>query len=205
MMESQPTRFWLRLAALLTALVGTINLISAVTPSLPSRVRWLEKFFSVSSTGRGACLCRRDWFFAVGAGSKPLAAKTGCLVAHCRPADTFDRQSFNQRMGLRGKFTGGGVAGSTFVDASAIYSPVRSPFDCPRDSRFSGGAAVYAGIQHAWFLSTRSSLFGKLRSRFSHSANAGDVFFPTIMLSYSPQVDLAGFLPTRFISLVQLR
>jgi phosphatidylglycerol lysyltransferase len=37
-------RFWLRTAALLTALVGVVNLLSAVTPSLPDRIRWLEEF-----------------------------------------------------------------------------------------------------------------------------------------------------------------
>jgi phosphatidylglycerol lysyltransferase len=37
-------RFWLRVAALMTTLVGIVNLLSAVTPSLPNRVRWLEEF-----------------------------------------------------------------------------------------------------------------------------------------------------------------
>jgi phosphatidylglycerol lysyltransferase len=38
-------RFWLRLAAILTALVGMVNLVSAVTPSLHDRVSWLKEIF----------------------------------------------------------------------------------------------------------------------------------------------------------------
>jgi phosphatidylglycerol lysyltransferase len=42
------SRFWLRMAALLTALVGIVNLLSAVTPSLHNRVSELEEFFPFS-------------------------------------------------------------------------------------------------------------------------------------------------------------
>jgi phosphatidylglycerol lysyltransferase len=39
------TRIGLRIAALLTGAVGVVNLLSAVTPSLPERVEWLEQIF----------------------------------------------------------------------------------------------------------------------------------------------------------------
>lgn len=52
--EQQRTRFGLWTVSLLTALVGVINLLSAVTPSLPGRREWLELFFpfAVRSSGR---------------------------------------------------------------------------------------------------------------------------------------------------------
>jgi len=41
------------LIALLTAAMGVINVLSAVTPSMQSRLRWLEQYspFSVTSGG----------------------------------------------------------------------------------------------------------------------------------------------------------
>jgi phosphatidylglycerol lysyltransferase len=42
---SQKTRIGLWTASFLTGLVGVINLLSAVTPSLPDRRNWLEPFF----------------------------------------------------------------------------------------------------------------------------------------------------------------
>lgn len=44
-MLSQKTRIGLWTASFLTGLVGVINLLSAVTPSLPDRRNWLEPFF----------------------------------------------------------------------------------------------------------------------------------------------------------------
>ena len=44
-MLSQKTRIGLWTASFLTGLVGVINLLSAVTPSLPDRRSWLEPFF----------------------------------------------------------------------------------------------------------------------------------------------------------------
>ncbi|MCC0178841.1 DUF2156 domain-containing protein [Waterburya agarophytonicola K14] len=44
-MSRQRTRIGLWIAALLTGAVGLANLLSAVTPSLPERVDWLEQFF----------------------------------------------------------------------------------------------------------------------------------------------------------------
>ncbi|HEY9753421.1 MAG TPA: phosphatidylglycerol lysyltransferase domain-containing protein [Coleofasciculaceae cyanobacterium] len=41
---SRPTRIGLWSAALLTGLMGVVNLLSAVTPSLPARRAWLEEF-----------------------------------------------------------------------------------------------------------------------------------------------------------------
>ena len=43
-MLKQKTRIGLWIAALLTGLVGIANLLSAVTPSLPERVEWIEQF-----------------------------------------------------------------------------------------------------------------------------------------------------------------
>lgn len=63
-MRSQYNRFWLHIAALLTALVGIVNLISAVTPSLPNRVRWLAEYFP----------------FLVRAGAHIFAAAIGFLL-----------------------------------------------------------------------------------------------------------------------------
>ncbi|HEY9622676.1 MAG TPA: phosphatidylglycerol lysyltransferase domain-containing protein [Crinalium sp.] len=42
---NRQTRIGLWTAALLTGLVGVVNLVSAVTPSLPARVHWLHEFF----------------------------------------------------------------------------------------------------------------------------------------------------------------
>lgn len=44
-MLSRQTRFGIWVTALLTALVGVVNLWSAVTPSLPERVNWLREFY----------------------------------------------------------------------------------------------------------------------------------------------------------------
>ena len=44
-MLPQKTRIGLWMASFLTGLVGVINLLSAVTPSLPDRRNWLEPFF----------------------------------------------------------------------------------------------------------------------------------------------------------------
>ena len=44
-MRSQPERIGLWTAALLTGCVGVVNLLSAVTPSLPGRTAWLEQIF----------------------------------------------------------------------------------------------------------------------------------------------------------------
>lgn len=63
-MRSQYNRFWLHIAALFTALVGIVNLISAVTPSLPNRVRWLAEYFP----------------FLVRAGAHIFAAAIGFLL-----------------------------------------------------------------------------------------------------------------------------
>lgn len=63
-MRSRRTQVWLRLAALLTALVGVINLLSAVTPGIPNRVRWLEDLFP----------------FPVRAGAHVFAAIAGFLL-----------------------------------------------------------------------------------------------------------------------------
>ncbi len=57
-------RFWLWSVALLTAGMGIVNLISAVTPSLPNRVRWLEDLFP----------------FPVRAGAHVFAAVIGFLL-----------------------------------------------------------------------------------------------------------------------------
>ncbi|MCY7394245.1 MAG: hypothetical protein LH647_22940, partial [Leptolyngbyaceae cyanobacterium CAN_BIN12] len=48
------TQIGLWTAALLTGVVGMINLLSAVTPSLPERRDWLELFlpFDVRASGR---------------------------------------------------------------------------------------------------------------------------------------------------------
>ncbi|WP_377473285.1 MAG: hypothetical protein P2A85_14595 [Microcoleus anatoxicus] len=48
-MLSQKTRIGLWTASFLTGLVGVINLLSAVTPSLPDRRNWLEPFFLLPS------------------------------------------------------------------------------------------------------------------------------------------------------------
>lgn len=63
-LRSPHTRFWLWSATLLTAGMGIVNLVSAVTPSLPSRVRWLEDFFP----------------FPVRAGAHVFAAVIGFLL-----------------------------------------------------------------------------------------------------------------------------
>ncbi|MBE9181685.1 bifunctional lysylphosphatidylglycerol flippase/synthetase MprF [Oculatella sp. LEGE 06141] len=57
-------RFWLWSATLLTAGMGMVNLVSAVTPSLHDRVRWLEDFFP----------------FPVRAGAHVFAAVIGFLL-----------------------------------------------------------------------------------------------------------------------------
>lgn len=44
-MLRQRTRIGLWTAALFTGAVGVANLLSAVTPSLPERVDWLEQLF----------------------------------------------------------------------------------------------------------------------------------------------------------------
>lgn len=45
MLESQKTRIGLWSAAILTGLVGVVNLVSAVSPSLPGRVAFLKRIF----------------------------------------------------------------------------------------------------------------------------------------------------------------
>lgn len=64
MMRSPHTRFWLWSATLLTAGMGIVNLVSAVTPSPHNRVRWLEELFP----------------FPVRAGSHIFAATIGFLL-----------------------------------------------------------------------------------------------------------------------------
>ncbi|MGB3494771.1 MAG: phosphatidylglycerol lysyltransferase domain-containing protein [Elainellaceae cyanobacterium] len=61
---SQRTRFGVWTASVLTALVGIVNLVSTVTPSLPDRVHWLESIFP----------------FEVRAGAHLFAGITGFLL-----------------------------------------------------------------------------------------------------------------------------
>lgn len=63
-MLTQRTRIGLWTSVVLTALIGVVNLLSAVTPSLPNRVKWLEQFFP----------------FEVRAGAHFFAAVTGFLL-----------------------------------------------------------------------------------------------------------------------------
>ena len=44
-MLANRTRIGLWTATLLTGLVGVVNLLSAVTPSVPQRTAWLKEFF----------------------------------------------------------------------------------------------------------------------------------------------------------------
>ncbi|OKH21530.1 phosphatidylglycerol lysyltransferase domain-containing protein [Chroogloeocystis siderophila] len=64
MRDRTRTRLGLWTAAILTGLVGVVNLISAVTPSLPERIRWLEQIFP----------------FEVRAGGHIFAALTGFIL-----------------------------------------------------------------------------------------------------------------------------
>lgn len=63
-MQRPHPRFWLWSAALLTAGMGIVNLVSAVTPSLPERLSWLEELFP----------------FPVRAGAHVFAAAIGFLL-----------------------------------------------------------------------------------------------------------------------------
>ncbi|MDZ8056483.1 MAG: phosphatidylglycerol lysyltransferase domain-containing protein [Aulosira sp. ZfuVER01] len=72
-MNSQlKTQIGLKSAALLTALVGVVNLISAVTPTLPERNHWLKQFlpFEIRASGH---------IFAALAGFALLALATNLL------------------------------------------------------------------------------------------------------------------------------
>lgn len=53
MLVSQKNRIGLWTAALLTGLVGGVNLLSAVTPGLPERVKWLKPLFPLEIRASG--------------------------------------------------------------------------------------------------------------------------------------------------------
>lgn len=71
-MLSQKTRIGLWTASFLTGLVGVINLLSAVTPSLPDRRNWLEPFFPFTVRAGGH-------FFAAVIGFMLLTLATNLL------------------------------------------------------------------------------------------------------------------------------
>lgn len=57
------TQVGLWTAALLTGLVGVVNLLSAVTPSLPERVEWLKEIFSFQVRASGHLFAALTGFF----------------------------------------------------------------------------------------------------------------------------------------------
>lgn len=71
-MLTQQTRIGIQITALLTALVGIVNLFSAITPNLPQRAEWLEQFipFDIRAGGH---------FFAAVAGFVMLILATNLL------------------------------------------------------------------------------------------------------------------------------
>ncbi|HBK96676.1 MAG TPA: hypothetical protein DD001_04770 [Microcoleaceae bacterium UBA10368] len=71
-MLTQKTRIGLWTASFLTGLVGVINLLSAVTPSLPDRRNWLEPFFPFTVRAGGH-------FFAAVIGFMLLTLATNLL------------------------------------------------------------------------------------------------------------------------------
>lgn len=71
-MLPQKTRIGLWTASFLTGLVGVINLLSAVTPSLPDRRNWLEPFFPFTVRAGGH-------FFAAVIGFMLLTLATNLL------------------------------------------------------------------------------------------------------------------------------
>ena len=65
-MLRQKTKIGLWTAALLTGAVGIVNLLSAVTPSLPERVEWLSQIFPFEVRARAHLFAAISGFFGVG-------------------------------------------------------------------------------------------------------------------------------------------
>jgi phosphatidylglycerol lysyltransferase len=63
MVLSRKTKIGISTATLLTAIVGTINLLSAVTPSLGKRVEWLEALFPFEVRAGGHIFAALSGFF----------------------------------------------------------------------------------------------------------------------------------------------
>jgi phosphatidylglycerol lysyltransferase len=62
-LQQQQHRFGLWVASILTACTGIVNLFSAVIPSLPERVRWLEEIFPFHVRASGHIFAALSGFF----------------------------------------------------------------------------------------------------------------------------------------------
>ena len=63
MMLSRRTKIGISTAALLTAIIGTVNLLSSVTPGLEKRVEWLEVIFPFEVRAGGHIFAALSGFF----------------------------------------------------------------------------------------------------------------------------------------------
>lgn len=75
MLTQKRTQIGVWTAALLTGLVGVVNLVSAVTPSLKERVKWLEVIFPFEARASGHLFAALSGFFLLALSTNLLRRK----------------------------------------------------------------------------------------------------------------------------------